>query len=87
MHASCHGNRSGEAFLKDCVKHLECAKLRERERVKEKGRRVLDDCPSFHPNHLLSGISVNDVGKPCTIWLQVKDSISINQATQLEVMK
>lgn len=25
MHASCQGNRSGEAFLKDPVKHLECA--------------------------------------------------------------
>lgn len=32
MHASCHGNRSGEAFLKDPVKHLECARLGERER-------------------------------------------------------
>lgn len=39
MHASCHGNRSGEAFLKDPVKHLECAGLRVREE-KESGRDV-----------------------------------------------
>lgn len=32
MHASCQGNRSGEAFLKAPVKHLACAGLRERER-------------------------------------------------------
>lgn len=36
MHASCHGNRSGEAFLKDPVKHLECAGLGERKRETEK---------------------------------------------------
>lgn len=35
MHASCHGNRSGEAFLKDPVKHLECAGLRERKRARD----------------------------------------------------
>lgn len=51
MHASCHGNRSGEAFLKDPVKHLECAELRGREEEREereRKRRVVDSCPSFH---------------------------------------
>lgn len=34
MHASCHGNRSGEkAFLKDPVKHLKCAGSEKQEEV------------------------------------------------------
>lgn len=50
MHASCHGNRSGEAFLKDPVKHLEGAGLGERARESKEGvqkRCVVENCPSF----------------------------------------
>lgn len=43
VHASCHGNRSGEDFLKDPVKHLE------REEERKQARCVADYCPFFHP--------------------------------------
>lgn len=44
MHASCHGNRSGEAFLKDPVKHLECAWLGERVSEREREERERNRC-------------------------------------------
>lgn len=66
MHASCHGNRSGEAFLKDPVKHLEYAGLRETEcQKRESGRDVSwTIVPLFiHIFFSPSIISVNYVGK------------------------
>lgn len=81
MHASCHGNRSGEAFLKDPVKHLECAGIffsffSEHEREMRAWKRcAVDHCPSFHPFFFFFAaiVSVNDdVGKSAPFGSKLK---------------